>query len=472
MSKPDAALVAALARLDALETWQNTTAKAATDYPFNSGDTAWILTATCLVLLMTIPGLALFYAGLSTAGNALSAAMQSFAVTCWVTVLWLMLGYSLAFGSGVWFIGGGEKFWFRGDSVNGKDLTPVEGVYPLVGTVPEPVFCMFQLTFAIITSAIITGASAERMKFATLLIFTFFWHLLVYCPICHWVWGGGFMHTMYGSQGVLDYAGGDVVHISSGVSGLVVTLILGPRRGFSLGAELPPHNALLTFIGASFLWVGWFGFNAGSALSAGGSASMALLTTQLAAAAGGMGWMTVEYLDKGKPTVLGIVSGSISGLVGITPACGFVDQTGGFVIGVITGISCYFGIQFKKVLGADDALDAFGIHGIGGMIGGMLTGLFANPKIAGCGAFYGCGDQLGWQIAGILTVSSYSAVVTAIIMMGLKYTIGIRVSADDEDMGLDASEHGWEGGASQIDSKKSPTFSPARSRFESQNGEG
>jgi hypothetical protein len=219
-----------------------------------------------------------------------------------------------------------------------------------------------------------------------------------------------------------------------------------------LGAELPPHNALLTFIGASFLWVGWFGFNAGSALAAGGSASMALLTTQLAAGSGGMAWMAVEWLDKGKPTVLGIVSGSIAGLVGITPACGFVDQTGGFCIGVITGVICYFGIRFKKLIGADDALDAFGIHAVGGIAGGFCTGLFANPKIAGCGAFYGCPEQLGWQIAGILTVISYSAVLTAIIMMGLKYTIGIRVSAEDEDMGLDASEHGWNGDGNGIQS--------------------
>ena len=440
----DARLTAARDRIADLERWKNTTTTTAHDYPLDFGDTAWILTCTCFVLLMTIPGLALAYAGQSKAGNTLSAAMQSFTISAWVTILWLTFGYSLSFGQGVWFIGGGEKFWFQG-------LTSVDGTYPLTGTIPETLFCIFQLTFAIIASAIITGASAERMKFSSLLVFTFSWHLLVYCPICHWVWGGGFMHTAYGQQGILDYAGGDVVHISAGVSALVVSMILGPRRGRSILTELPPHNPFLILFGGSFLWVGGLCFMAGSALSAGGSASMVLLTSQLAASAGGMAWMTVESLDKGKPSVLAPVFGANAGLVAIAPASGFVDQTGAFCIGAITGVSCYFGIQFKKVIGADDALDAFGVHGIGGMIGGILTGLFANPKVAGgCGALYGCGDQLGWQIAGVLTVTSYSATVTAIIMIVLKYTVGIRVSAEGEDMGLDAYEHGWEGGVLDV----------------------
>ena len=410
-------------------------AGSATDVTVNSGDTAWILASTCLVLMMTIPGLALFYAGMSRAQNVLSTVMQSFAITCFVSMLWLMLGYSLAFGLGNDYIGGGEKFWFQGDNVTGKPILPGSNS----GTIPEALFCMFQLTFAIITCAIITGSVAERMKFSSLLVFIFFWHLLIYCPIAHWEWGGGFM----GNMGVLDFAGGDVVHISSGVSGLVAAIILGKRRAFGAGAELPPHNVLLTFLGASLLWVGWFGFNAGSALTSGGSASMAMLVTHLAASAGGMSWMITEWALKGKPTVLGIVSGAISGLVVITPGAGYVDQTGAFFMGLLGGVGCYAGIQLKHLAGFDDALDAFGVHGVGGIIGGVLTGCFARPEIGGAsGAFYGNGEQLGIQCLGILITAGYSAAGTAILLLGLKYTIGIRVSESDEDAGLDISEHG------------------------------
>jgi Amt family ammonium transporter len=425
-------LAAATAKIDALET-------AMTDnHPeegLDTGDTAFILICTCLVLMMTIPGLALFYAGMSRAQNVLSTVMQSFAITCWVSLLWLMFGYSLAFREGNDFIGGGDGFWFRGDDKTGKPILPET----LSGTIPEALFCIFQLTFAVITCAIITGSVAERMKFSALLVFMFFWHLLIYCPIAHWEWGGGFM----GNWGVLDFAGGDVVHISSGVSGLVAAIILGPRRAFGAGAELPPHNVLLTFLGASLLWVGWFGFNAGSALGANGSASMAMLVTHISASAAGISWMFTEWALKGKPSVLGIVSGAIAGLVVITPGAGYVDQTGGFVMGIIGGVVCYFGIQIKHACGFDDALDAFGVHGVGGIVGGILTGCFANPAISDAsGLFYGNAEQLGWQIAGILVVTLYSAVGTAIILLALKFTMGIRVSETDEDVGLDISEHG------------------------------
>lgn len=276
--------------------------------------------------------------------------------------------------------------------------------------------------------AIIAGAFAERMKFVSILIFMFFWHLLIYCPIAHWEWGGGFM----GAWGVLDFAGGDVVHISSGVSGLVGAVILGPRKSFKTG-EAPAHNVLLTFMGASLLWVGWFGFNAGSALAAGGGAGMAMLVTHIAASTAGLSWMATEWVLKGKPTVLGIVSGGIAGLVVITPGAGYVDQTGAFFMGLIGGVACYFGIQLKNALGFDDALDAFGVHGVGGIVGGILTGCFAKPDIGGAsGLFYGNGEQLGWQIAGILMTSVYSAAGTAIIMLALKFTIGIRVSDEEE----------------------------------------
>jgi len=405
----------------------------------NTGDTAWILTSTCLVLMMTIPGLALFYAGMSRANNALSTVMQSFAITCWVSILWLMFGYSLAFGSGGkdnrW-VGGSNAFWLRGDDKTGTRVLPGSRS----GTMPEALFVIFQMTFAIITAAIITGAVAERMKFSSLLVFVFFWHLLVYCPLCHWEWGGGFMSDW----GVLDFAGGDVVHISSGVSGLVAAMIVGKRRAYGAGAELPPHNVMLTFIGGSLLWVGWFGFNAGSAVAANGTASMAMLVTHLAASAGGFSWMLMEWMLGGKPTVLGVVSGAIAGLVVITPGAGYVDQTGGFCMGVLGGIGCYFGIQIKHKLGYDDALDAFGVHGVGGIIGGILTGFFANPAISPgtSGVFYKNGEQLGWQLAGICVTAGYCSIMTAIILLCLKVTIGLRVSEEDEDIGLDASEHG------------------------------
>eukprot|EP00918_Siedleckia_nematoides_P036259 GHVU01078784.1.p1 GENE.GHVU01078784.1~~GHVU01078784.1.p1 ORF type:complete len:541 (+),score=100.49 GHVU01078784.1:23-1624(+) len=470
-----AALDAAIARIAALESAQASAlggvrrqsadgGDAFLGGAVNPGDTAWILTSTCLVLMMTIPGLALFYGGLSRAQNVLSTVMQSFAITCFVSILWFAVGYSLAFaGCGeddnCDYIGGGDKIWLLGDTKTGKPVVPGSAS----GTLPEPLFVMFQMTFAIITCAIITGSVAERMKFSALLVFIFFWHLLIYCPIAHWEWGGGFM----GKWGVLDFAGGDVVHISSGVSGLVASIVVGKRRAWSSGAELPPHNVLLTFLGASLLWVGWFGFNAGSAVTAGGSAAMAMLVTHIAASTAGFTWMLLEWMVKGKPTVLGVVSGAIAGLVVITPGAGYVDQSGAFVMGLLGGVGCYAGIQFKHMVGIDDALDAFGIHGVGGIIGGILTGLFANPNVTtvggqdACdaskkldgdaseicgpaGAFYGNGEQLGWQIAGILIVALYSAAGTALILgvLGAVLPGGLRVSETAEDEGLDISEHG------------------------------
>jgi len=405
----------------------------------DAGNTAWILTSTCLVLMMTIPGLALFYGGLAQKTNVLSTVMNSFTICCLITFWWMAFGYSIAFDTHEveltnQIFGGKEKLWL-------KDINKHEP-----GDLPEPLFIMFQLTFAIITAAIITGSIAERMRFAPMLIFISIWHLLVYCPLCHWEWGGGFM----GGWGVLDFAGGDVVHISSGVAGLAASLVVGKRKSWTKGNEVPPHNVMFVFIGASLLWVGWFGFNAGSAVAADKSAAMAMLVTHVAASMSGLSWMFVEWIVKGKPSVLGAVSGAISGLVVITPACGYVDHTAAFVMGIIAGPACYGGIQLKHMLGYDDALDAFGVHGVGGIVGGFLTGLFAKEEIGGTnGAFYGNPKQLGWQIAGILTTMVFSFGMTLIILLPLDFILkamtghGIRVSEDDEMMGLDLSEHGF-----------------------------
>src|SRR6516162_9211272 len=331
----------------------------------NSGDTAWMLTSTALVLMMTIPGLALFYGGMVRKMNVLATLMQSFAVTCLVTVLSMVVSYSLAFTGGSSFVGGLSRFLLLGmtlDSVN-----------DLAKTIPESVYMCFQMTFAIITPALICGSFADRMKFSALLWFVGLWAILVYAPIAHWVWGAdGFLN----GAGVLDFAGGTVVHINSGVAGLMCALMVGKRRGYP-NEPMPPHNLVLSMIGASLLWVGWFGFNAGSAVTAGTSAGMAMAVTQIATAAAALGWMFVEWALKGKPSVLGIISGAVAGLVAITPASGFVDATGSLVIGIVAGVGCYFSAtSLKKLLGYDDSLDAFGVHGIGGMIGALLTGVF------------------------------------------------------------------------------------------------
>ena len=397
----------------------------------DTGDTAWMLTATALVLMMTIPGLALFYGGMVRRKNMLATVMQSFAVACLVTVLWMVAGYSLAFSDG-----GGLNAWIGGSS---RLMLAGIGVDSLTGTIPEMLFVMFQLTFAIITPALICGAFADRMKFSALLWFVAAWLLVVYCPIAHWVWGGGFL----GDDGVLDFAGGTVVHINSGIAGLVAALVIGKRVGF--GTEnMAPHNLVYAVIGASLLWVGWFGFNAGSALAANGLAGMAIAVTQVATAAAALAWMFVEWLTRGKPSVLGIISGAVAGLVAITPASGFVTPSGALWIGLVAGLVCFVMVTWVKVkLKYDDSLDVFGIHGMGGIVGAVLTGVFAAPEIGGAaGLLYGNAGQVWTQIVGIAATVVWSGLGAFVILKVIDLTIGIRVSKDVEIEGLDVNLHG------------------------------
>ncbi len=395
----------------------------------DSGDTAWMLTSTVIVLMMTIPGVALFYAGMVRKKNVLATLMQSFAVTCLVTIIWMVAGYSLAFSNG------GNAY------VGNLDLAFLNHVTvgAINGTIPDTVFIIFQATFAIITAALITGAVAERMKFSALLWFIAIWSLVVYSPITFWVWGGGFL----GSDGVLDFAGGTVVHINSGIAALVAAIMLGKRKGFGV-ENLAPHNVGLTMIGGSLLWVGWFGFNAGSAVSAGGSAGMAMAVTQIAAAAAGLAWMIVEWMHHRKPTLLGVVSGAVAGLVAITPASGFVGPMGALFIGIIAGVICYWGAAFlKPKLGYDDSLDVFAVHGLGGITGAILTGVFAVEAIGGtAGALEGNVGQIGTQIYGIIATIVWSGVASAAILFVIDKVIGLRVDADAEAEGLDLNQHG------------------------------
>ncbi|MBN9148894.1 MULTISPECIES: ammonium transporter [unclassified Nitrobacter] len=391
-----------------------------------------MLTSTALVLMMTIPGLALFYGGMVRKKNVLATVMQSFAITCLVTVLWMVIGYSFAFTEGTNFIGGFSRMLLIGMST--------DSVASAAPTIPESVFMCFQMTFAIITPALICGAIADRMKFSAMMWFMGLWSLLVYAPIAHWVWGGGFL----GGLGVLDFAGGTVVHINAGVAGLVCALVLGKRKGY--GSEnMAPHNLVLTVIGASLLWVGWFGFNAGSAVTAGGQAGMAMAATQIATAAAALAWMAVEWGLRGKPSVLGICSGAVGGLVAITPASGFVDPTGALVIGAVAGVGCYWGATgLKHMMGYDDSLDAFGVHGVGGIIGALLTGVFARTAInkAGAGLIDGNAHQVMVQIYGILATVAYDVIATLIILLAVKAAIGLRVTGDSEREGLDLTQHG------------------------------
>jgi Amt family ammonium transporter len=399
------------------------------------GDTAWMLTSTALVLMMTIPGLALFYGGMVRKMNVLATVMQSFLVTCLVTVLWMIIGYSLAFTEGSGFVGGFSRFFLAG-----MGTTSTNGLAP---TIPESVYMTFQMTFAIITPALIAGSFADRMKFSALVWFMGLWLVLVYSPIAHMVWGpGGWL----GGSGVLDYAGGTVVHINAGVAGLVAALVLGKRTGYGK-VPFPPHNLVLTIIGASLLWVGWFGFNAGSAVAADVRAGMAMAATQIATAAAALGWMFAEWLAKGKPSVLGIASGAVAGLVAITPASGFVLPSGALIIGIIAGVICFFAATtLKNALGYDDSLDAFGVHAIGGIIGAILTGVFATMAVNGAT------DPVGWidgnpgqvitQIKGVVATIVYDAAVTFIILKVIDATLGLRVSADVERDGLDLNLHG------------------------------
>jgi len=395
----------------------------------DSGDTAWLLTSTALVLMMTIPGLALFYGGMVRKKNVLSMLMQCFACTCLITVLWLVVGYSLAFTEGSAFVGGFSRVMLMG-----------LGVDALSGSIPESLFCIFQMTFAIITPALIVGSFADRLKFSATLWFFALWLIIVYAPIAHWVWGpGGFL----GGAGVLDFAGGTVVHINAGVAGLVTALVLGKRKGY--GSEnMAPHNLTLSVIGASLLWVGWFGFNAGSAVSAGGTASMAMLVTQIATAAAGLSWMFVEWIVRKKPSVLGIISGAVAGLVAITPAAGFVNPTGALVIGLAAGAVCYWGATgLKHMFGYDDALDAFGVHGVGGIVGAILTGVFASEAIGGhAGLIEGNPGQVITQLYGIAATILWTAVMTFVILKVIGLVIGLRVSPETETEGLDIVQHG------------------------------
>ncbi|QXW26163.1 ammonium transporter [Acinetobacter johnsonii] len=393
----------------------------------DTGDTAWILVSTALVLLMTIPGLALFYGGMVRKKNVLSTMAHSFVAAAIVSITWVVIGYTLAFGSGNAFIGGLDKLMLSG-------ITTAA----LTGTIPEILFVIFQMTFAIITVAIITGSIAERMKFGAFVAFITVWSIVVYAPITHWVWGGGWL----GSDGALDFAGGTVVHINSGVAGLVAAYMLGKRMG--LGREsMAPHNLALTVIGASLVWVGWFGFNGGSALGANGSAGYALVATQVAAAAAAAAWLITEKVVRGKSSVLGGASGAVAGLVVITPAAGFVTVGGAMAMGLIGGVVCFWGITaLKRALKADDSLDAFGLHGVGGIVGAILTAFFASPFIMGDKAPTDVMHQLWVQVEGVLATIAYSAVLTFIILKVIDLAIGIRVESDDERMGLDLSQHG------------------------------
>jgi Amt family ammonium transporter len=399
------------------------------------GDTAWMLTSTALVLMMTIPGLALFYGGMVRKINLLATMAQSFVIVCLVTVLWMIVGYSLAFNGSGAFVGDFSRFMLHGMGV--------ATAHPLAPSIPEPVFMAFQMTFAIITPALMVGAIADRMKFSALVLFASLWLLFVYVPICHMVWGGG----LIGAAGVLDYAGGTVVHINSGVAGLVAALVLGPRTGFGKTA-FTPHNVGLSAIGAGLLWVGWFGFNAGSAVAADGRAGMAMAATQVATAGAALSWMAAEWIFRKKPSLLGMISGAVAGLVAVTPASGFVDASGGLWIGLVAGVVCFFATStLKNALGYDDSLDAFGVHGIGGMVGAILTGVFATQAVTGSDTPVGWIDgnigQIGTQFYGVAITIAYCAVVTFIILkvVGL-LTRGLRVTSDEEREGLDIVLHG------------------------------
>jgi Amt family ammonium transporter len=406
----------------------------------NSGDTAWMLTSVALVLMMTIPGLGLFYGGMVRKKNVGDTVMTSFAITCLITILWVVCTYSLAFTNGNAFIGGLSRAFLQGilsDITNG-----IGNPNPLAATIPETVYICFQLTFAIITPALIAGAFAERMKFSAMLWFIGLWAIFVYSPIAHWVWGGdGFLSNGNSDawMKVLDFAGGTVVHVNSGTAGLAACLMLGKRKDSG-----PAHNMVLTFIGASLLWVGWFGFNAGSAVTAGMQAGMAMAVTQFATAAAGFTWMLVEWALRGKPTVVGICTGAVAGLVAITPASGFVGPVGSLVIGAAAGVVCYWGVSgLKHMFGYDDALDAFGVHAVGGALGAILTGVFAVEAYGGtAGLLEGNAAQVVNQIVGVAIVFVYDFVVSIIILKIIDIVIGLRVKDEVEREGLDLALHG------------------------------
>jgi Amt family ammonium transporter len=396
----------------------------------NSGDTAWMLASTALVLLMTIPGLALFYGGMVRKKNVLATVMQSFAITCLVTIIWMVVGYSLAFMPGSPYLGNLSRFLLNGmDFINGQKVS----VSHIAQNVPESVYMMFQMTFAIITPALICGAFADRMKFSAMLWFMGIWSIVVYSPIAHWVWEpSGWLAV----KGQLDFAGGTVVHINAGIAGLASCIVLGKRLGYGKEA-MPPHNLTLTVVGASLLWVGWFGFNAGSAVAADGRAGLAMTVTQIATAAAALAWMFAEWLVKGKPSVLGIASGAVAGLVAITPASGFVAPMGAIIIGIAAGVGCYYAsTSVKKMFGYDDSLDCFGVHCIGGIIGALLTGALNVKEISGVD-----GSVLT-QCWGVGATLIYGFIVSFIILKVIDMTIGLRVTEEQEREGLDVALHG------------------------------
>jgi Amt family ammonium transporter len=399
----------------------------------NGANTSWILTATALVLFMTIPGLSLFYAGLVRVKNVLSVLMQCFAITCLVSILWMVAGYSLAFSEGNMFIGGLSNVFLAGVQED-----------TLSGDIPESVFVMFQMTFAIITPALIVGAFAERMRFSSMLVFSGFWLMLVYVPVTHWVWGGGWLAEM----GLLDFAGGTVVHVTAGVAAVTAALVMGTRRGFPT-TPMPPHNMTMTVTGAGMLWVGWFGFNAGSALAANGDAGMAMLVTHLSAAAGAFTWMCIEWVKYGKPSALGAVTGMVAGLGTITPASGFVGPAGALVIGVTAGFVCFNATMYlKQKLKIDDSLDVFPVHGVGGALGTIMAGIFASSAL---GIFSGQGndlsipDQLLIQLTGVLSVAVYTGIITLVLLKVIDLVLGLRVAEDEETEGLDLNQHNERG---------------------------
>ncbi|MBA4725774.1 MAG: ammonium transporter [Pseudomonas sp.] len=407
----------------------------------DSGDTAWMLTATALVLFMTIPGLALFYGGMVRSKNILSVMMQCFAITGLMSILWMVYGYSLAFDT-TGMEAGVTNF---NSFVGGLDRAFLSGLTPdsLVGAFPESVFITFQMTFAIITPALIVGAFAERMKFSAMLVFMGVWFTLVYAPIAHMVWGGD--GGLMWDWGVLDFAGGTVVHINAGIAGLVACLVLGKRKGFPT-TPMAPHNLGLTLVGAAMLWIGWFGFNAGSAVAANGTAGMAMLVTQIATAAAALGWMFAEWIGHGKPSALGIASGVVAGLVAITPAAGTVGPMGALIIGLVSGVVCFFcATSLKRKLGYDDSLDAFGVHGVGGIVGALLTGIFAAPMLGGFGEVENIGLQLWIQFKGVLFTVVYTGIVTYLILKAIDLVMGLRVNEEQETVGLDLSLHNERG---------------------------
>ncbi len=418
-----------LATLAAVDPALAQDAAAAAKPTLDKGDTAWMMTSSALVLMMTIPGLALFYGGMVRKKNVLACLMQVFATCCVISIVWMVAGYSLAFTDGNAYIGDTSRFFLSG-----------MGMDSVSGTIPESVFMMFQMTFAIITPALAIGAFVDRMKFSSMLVFVVLWSLIVYSPIAHWVWAStGFL----AKAGVLDFAGGTVVHINAGVAGLVAALVIGKRLGFRQ-EPMEPHNLTLTMIGASLLWVGWFGFNAGSAVAADGRAGMAFAVTHIATAAAALAWMFTEWMTRGKPTVLGIASGAVAGLVAITPASGFVGPGGALAIGIVAGVVCLWGASgLKNAMGYDDSLDCFGVHGVGGIVGAVLTGVFAVTAIGGTsGLLEGNAAQVLIQCKGIAVTIIWDAIASFVILKAIDLVMGLRVDEDVEREGLDLALHG------------------------------